>query len=403
MSADPGILAGLDALEKSTNAEVLERDTEIRCLVAALIGQMNMAIVGPPGAGKSYMVDTLAALIDGFGTEDYFRSQVGRRTEPDDLLGSYTLESLRAGRRRRDTTRKLPNAKVAAISEFWRAPDAATDDLRSILQEHVFYNGGDPQPTHLSTLVVESNEMPEASHALADRFTFWVVVKHLVSHSNRKIMLARAAERLAAVGNTYQPVVEPVIAWTDIERAQREVSGIAIPEAIRDALAELWASLAAAGIYPSDRRLNSCLGVMQAEAYRAGRDEVTTADMALLPHVLRWAKPDQLPKLQRLVYAVCSPFDLQALTLSDRIDKLTSDYQDALAVPDVPTRKRRLIGVHMDVAGDRRTSRKGVTQDLVALRDSAAAGGHQLMLYPALAERARGLARQLTAALEALE
>lgn len=396
-------LAGLDALEKSAGAEVLERDIEIRCFIDALLGRLNMAVVGPPGSGKSYMVDVMAALIDGFGPEDYFRSQVGRRTEPDDLLGSYTLESLRAGRRRRDTTRKLPNARLAAISEFWRAPDSATDDLRSILQEHVFYNGGDAQPTQLCTLVVESNEMPEASHALADRFTFWLVVRHLVSPANRKIMLARAAERLAAVGNTYQPVVAPVIAWADIEAAQREVAAITVGEQVRDALGDLWTGLHREAIYPSDRRLNACLGVMQAEAYRAGRDEVTTDDMALLPHVLRWAKPDQMPKLQRLVYAISSPHDLLALDLSDRIDKLAGDYKRALAEPDVSARKRRLIATHMDVAGDRRTGRNGVTQDLVALRDTAESEGRQLSLYPALASRARGLARQLAATLEAIE
>jgi MoxR-like ATPase len=196
------VRTSLARLEEAAKSEVLERDIEIRCLIASLLARLHMAVVGPPGSGKSFMVDTVAALIDGFGTEDYFRSQVGRRTEPDDLLGSYTLESLRAGRRRRDTTRKLPNAKVAVISEFWRAPDAATDDLRSIMQEHVFYNGGDAQPAPLCTLVVESNEMPESAHALADRFTFWLVVGHLVSHANRKAMLARAAERLHAVGNT---------------------------------------------------------------------------------------------------------------------------------------------------------------------------------------------------------
>lgn len=396
--------AALDALEKAATAEVLERDVAVRCFIASLLGRLHMAMVGPPGSGKSFMVDTIVAMIDGFGPEDYFRSQVGRRTEPDDLLGSYTLESLRAGRRRRDTTRKLPNAQVAVISEFWRAPDAATDDLRSIMQEHVFYNGGDAQPAPLCTLVVESNEMPEPAHALADRFTFWVFVAHLVSNTNRRLMLARAAERLHAVGNTHQPVVDTVISWDALLHAQDAVAAIAIPDNTHDALAGLWTTLGDEGIFPSDRRLNSCLSVMQTEAYRAGRDYVVVEDMVdLLPHVLRWAKPDQLPKLQRYVYAVASPFDLRAMDLSDRLDKLGEDYRSALTVTDVPTRKRRLMALHVDVAGDRRTSRQGFTQHLVALRDEALRAGRPLSLYAPLTARARTLAHQMADTLEALE
>jgi MoxR-like ATPase len=360
-----------------------------------------MVVLGPPGTGKSFMVDTVVAMIDGFGPGDYFRSQVGRRSDPADLLGVHTLAALNEGRFERNTTNMLPEASVAVIGEFWRAPDSATDDLRSILNEGVFYNGR-PQQVPLCTLVVDSNEMPEAGHALADRFTFWLMVKPIMGLGNVKTMLAGATQRLHAVGTTNRPVVEKVIGWKDILKAQGAVAAVAIPDSIHTALAELRAQLAGAGIYPSDRRLVSCLGVMQAQAYRAGRSEVSTEDMALLAHVL-WTKPADLPKVQRLVYTISSPFDLRAMDLSSRVEAMATRYTDVLAIADVVTRKQRLLALHVEISGDKHSGRKGLGHDLTALREEATAAGKPLALYPALAAQAKSLGRSLLTSLEALE
>jgi hypothetical protein len=181
------------------------------------------------------------------------------------------------------------------------------------------------------------------------------------------------------------------------------VSAVKIPADIHVALADLWSALAREGIYPSDRRLNSCLSAMQAEAYRAGREEVSVDDMTLLPYVLRWAKPDQLPKLQRLVYAVSSPYDLRALDLSDKIDKMSQEYEQLLTVADVPNRKRGMIGLHVKVSGDRKTGRTGIGHDLKKLRESAAADGRQVALYAPLAARAKALGQRILDTLESME
>lgn len=402
MTTHEEIRALLDRLEEAANSVLMERQVEIRCLINALLARLHIAIIGPPGAGKSFMVDTVVGLIGGFGPEDYFSSQLGRRSEPDDLFGSYTLESVRAGRYRRDTTRKLPNARVAVIKEFWRAPDAATDDLKSILQERIFYNGGDAQPCELCTLVIDSNEMPESGHALADRFTFWLITRPIMGVGNVKTMLAGATERLHAVGTTNRPVVSPVIAWSAILQAQEAVAAVKIPEGIHTALANLRSRLATAGIFPSDRRLVSCLSVMQAQAYRAGRLEVVSEDMDLLAHVL-WTKPAELPKVQRLVYTVSNPYDLRALDLGDDVAKCAREYEALLLVTDVPTRKRGLMSLHVRISGDRRTGRLGIGNHLKTLKEEAEANGKPVTLYPALAAQTKALGMQLLETLKALE
>lgn len=392
-----GIQEALVDLRTAANVALLEREVEIDCLINALLSRSHICMLGTTGVGKTFLSDTFVALIRGIDGEEYFRSQLGRRSDPADILGPHSLPALNAGRWERDTTRKLARAKLAIIGEFWKAPDSARDDLLSILNEGIFYNGGIAEECPLSTLIVDSNEMPEPGHPLADRFTFWVITPPIAGRGNVLAMLQGAAERLRTVGTTTHPFVTPVIGWPEIRIAQHEVTQVKIPDEVLTALVDLRFKLNEAGIFPSERRLVSCLGVLQAEAYRAGRSEAGAEDMTLLAHVL-WTKPTELVTVQRQIFAVSSPLDLKLLELSDAIEALDAEYSRALAISDAPTRKRRLIQLQIQLVGDvdpdtGALKKRGYAHDLVDTRD--AAGGRTLALYAPLAARMRGLGDRL--------
>ena len=54
------ISKGLKTIEKELNSAYLERKMEIRALIITLLANENIALVGPPGVGKS-------ALLGSFG------------------------------------------------------------------------------------------------------------------------------------------------------------------------------------------------------------------------------------------------------------------------------------------------------------------------------------------------
>lgn len=380
------IRARLAELEATANLVVLERQVEIACLINALLSRTHVSIVGTKGIAKTFLTDTLVGLIGGLGPEDYFKAQLGRRSDPADLLGPYTPAALREGRFSRHTAHKLPRARIAHVAEFWKAPDSARDDLLTILNEGWFFNGQAPEDCPLTTMIADSNEMPEGDHPLADRFTFWLVSTPIKGKGNVETMLRGAVDRLHATGTTRRPHVTPMITWAEIEQAQREVAAMPVSDEAITALQTLWSQLADAGINPSPRRLVACLPVMQANAWRSGSGVTSTDDMGILAHVL-WTKPSQLPTVQRHIYEVASPLDIEALDLSVLVEELRSSY-DALAnTPDRDTRKSLALPLH-----DRATA---VGEALLDIKARADAAGRRLDLFVPLSNELADLGRKL--------
>lgn len=384
---DLSIPEKLKAVEASANAQVFERPIETACLINALVSRSHVSVIGVPGVAKTFLADAIVGLIGELGPHDYFKTQLGPRSDPADLLGPHSPLALREGRFSRNTAHKLPRARIAHISEFWRAPDSARDDLLSIMNEGLFYNGEDPEDCPLSLLIADSNTMPEAGHALADRFTFWLVTKPIQGRGNVEAMLRGAVDRLASIGTTRRPSIsDPLITWAEIEQAQAEAARIPVSAAAINALAELRGSLISEGVMPSDRRLVACLPVMQAEAYLAGASVADLSHMKRLSNVL-WTKPQDQPKVLRLIYGVSSPRDLQVLDLGDAVKDLVVSYGQIASLADVATRKRRALELHERVTA--------VGNDLLNIKDAAVADGQAIDLFPTLSATLGDLGRRL--------
>lgn len=366
------VLALLALLEEQANAVVFERDVEVACIIAAFLSRNNVSVVGAPGVGKTFLGRVLTGLISGLDGDHYFETQLAPRSDPADLFGAHTTAALRAGQFTRNTEHMLPRARVAHISEFWNAPDAAVAPLNSMLNEGWFYNGGSRESVDLSTLIIDSNGMPPAGHALADRFAIWLVTKPLQSATSVEAMLRGADERTIATGTARRPNVDPVIAWAQIEQAQRAVARIPVGRDAIEALVRLRFKLADASVFPSDRRLVAALGVMKAAAFRAGRAEVTPDDMGMLVHVL-WTKPAEIPKVQREIYAVSNPLELLVMDLGVRLTEMQARYLAVVQMEDARDRKRNAVELHRKIMA--------VSRELVALRAQAKAANRRLDLY----------------------
>lgn len=377
----------LRAVKAAANGVVFERPVEVDCFVNALVSRSHISVVGTKGVAKSFLADTIVGLIGGLGPHDYFRTSLGERSDPADLLGPHSPLALKAGLFSRNTAHKLPRARLAHVGEFWRASDSARDDLLSIMNEGWFFNGEKPEDCPLAVLVADSNTMPSLDHPLADRFTFWLVTKPLQGRGNVESMLRGAVDRLATIGTTRRPNIEaPLITWAEIEQAQADAARIPVSAAAIGALAELRSKLANEVVMPSDRRLVACLPVMQAEAYLAGAKEADLVHMKRLSNVL-WTKPEDQPKVLRLIYAVSSPLDLQVLDLGDSVKELLYQYGQISTLADVTTRKRRGLELHERVTA--------VGNDLLDLNDAAVADGKSIDLFPTLSATLGDLGRRV--------
>lgn len=380
-----------EKFEAAANDVLLERETEVSCVRNALLTRSHVFFLGAPGVAKTFLSRVVVGLIDGLGPEDYFDWEMGRFSDPAEILGPHDPRELKQGRFVRNTSHKLPRARIGHIGEIWKTSSATANYLLSLTNERLFYNGGadGPERAPLCTLLCDSNETPEHTADLAalwDRMTFRVPTRPVQGRGNRERMLRAAAGRFAATGSASEPVVTPVLAWSDIEAAQEEVRRVVVGDVVYEALIDLVEELGKAGVVPSERRQVSCLWVLMAEAWRARRSEAVVADMAALTHVL-WSRREEIPKVQRLVFSVASPWDSEAMDLSDRVETLAVQVERLVRDAGTASRRRDALDTHERLAAE--------AQRLVDLKDQAEAAGQALQLLTPLSNRILALTRSI--------
>lgn len=381
----PTIPEKLTSLEAAVNGTVFERVTETRCLVNALLSGRHICMIGSPGIAKSFLTRTAVKYIDGIGQGEYFEWLLGKFDTPEAILGPHSLKALEQDHYVRNPANKLPVAKLAFISEIWKASTALLNVLLPIMNERLFYNNGSPVTVPLSTLVADSNETPEAATelgALWDRFAFRLFTKPIQDDGNFDAMLRAAAGRFAST----VPVV-PVITWDEITQAQQAVRQITISDDVYDALNTLRQALAKEGILPSERRFVECLPIIQAQAFRAGRSIADINDMRLLSHVL-WDIAAQQPIVQKLVFELANPLDKLAMEMMEDVESLARQIDELLRTSDNnQERSRKAIEVHGKL--------EEAANDLKKLRAQAKAEGRVSDIMEPLRQRILGLTRKL--------
>lgn len=375
-----------DLLEDSTNGIVLERSTEIRCCLNAVLSGRHVCMIGPPGIAKSMLTRTLMSLISDIVPGDYFEWVLGKFSIPEELFGPHSPKSLiEDDIFRRNTTHKLPRARVAFIDEIFKPSEALLNMLLTILNERLFYNGQDDPRVPLSTLIGCSNEVPDETSALYplwDRLAFRLFTKPLQNGGNFDKMLRQAAARGAGA-----PPAPPVISWDEVMLAQSQVRQVVITDDVFEALNTLWSLLGRENIHPSERRFTECLPIIQAQAWREGRATTDINDMRLLANVL-WTSKAQMANVTRIVAGIANPLDIVALGISDGVEDLSRQIQELLRNSDDEVlRSRKGMQIHGKL--------EQAAADLRKLREQVKEEGRKSEIMDPLKFRILGLTRIL--------
>lgn len=95
------------AVRRELGESLIERYEEIDLLLTGLIAGEHLLLVGPPGCGKSLLIDSLMRWTHG----SKFSCLLNRFSMPEELLGMYSLSELKADKFVRITTNKWPATK----------------------------------------------------------------------------------------------------------------------------------------------------------------------------------------------------------------------------------------------------------------------------------------------------
>jgi MoxR-like ATPase len=261
----------IQALRGSLRGQFIDRDDAIDGILAALLADEHVFLLGPPGTGKSALAAAVCKSIKGGKT---FNVLLTKTTVPDEVWGPVDLMAFDQGRFERRTENYLPTATVAFLDELWRGSSPILNGLLRAVNERVYEHNGKLKKLPLRMVIGASNSLPESNDldALYDRFALRFVIGRVKGRMGRDRLLRMKGH----------PTTTASLTLKDLDAARAEVNAVQVSDAMFDRLLSVWDDLSSAGHDISERRWRQLVKLLRAKAYLEGRSEIEPADLTLV-------------------------------------------------------------------------------------------------------------------------
>jgi MoxR-like ATPase len=281
----------------------------------------HVFMIGSPGVGKSYAMDTWVSCIE-LMPEAFFDYLLHQFSTPDELVGEYDIKKLLSQHiKERGIEGYLPYAIFAILDEIWKAGPVTTM-LFKITNERKFRNGTKMVDCPLITAITASNEYPsnKMDAPLWDRLLFRFKVEAVWDPDGIKAI--QAAKRI-----TWNP---EKLTLKEIYLAKAAVWAVEVPKDVEEAMIAIHVALFRAGIELSGRRRDKMYSVIRANAWLNGRDVAAMEDIAAIWSCC-WEDDKQIKQVRKLI-AKISNFELDKLMT--QLDVATDLYQRGRKIID---------------------------------------------------------------------
>jgi MoxR-like ATPase len=278
--------AARDFIDKFSSS-FIERDRESKALLLATVAELPVVLLGPPGTGKSMMINTFSKACQG----EYFQYLVTRFTTPDELFGQFKISALKKDKLERAWKGTMVDSKFIFLDEVFKASSALLNSLLTALNEKQADVGTGRQDMQYELIAGASNELPEEGvglDALWDRWAIRLWVEGIASD--------QGFERLASDTNLGQ-----VTETLDMEHIKvlREARDSVDISGIMPTLIAARGKLMEQGIVLSDRKWVSIFRAIKAKAVLQGRMGATKKDIAVLT-CMAWNNQGQIPTVSQI-------------------------------------------------------------------------------------------------------
>jgi MoxR-like ATPase len=303
------------AVRRELGEALIERDEEVAILLTSLIAGEHLLLVGPPGCGKSLLIDSLMRWTHG----SKFSCLLNRFSMPEELLGMFSLSELKIDKFVRVTTNKLPESQYVFLDEIFRASPAILNILLKILSERVFDKGdGVARRVPLEICLGAANDWPSGDEgkslgALVDRFMLRKSVAPISSMAGRQKLLWA----------NKPPEFSTNLSAHELIAARLDAQGLPWSKEAKQALEAILDELSRQGVKPSDRRQFKSIAVVQGYAWLQGAEDVQPEHLEILQHVL-WSDHEEAIKVRSVIMTIAAPVGMKVNGLISEIEQILS-------------------------------------------------------------------------------
>lgn len=329
-----GLAVELRQLETELNVFFLERRDPIRTTLTCMLAAANGFILGPPGTGKSLMLETICRAIVG---AKYWRILLDRQMGKEDSFGAHDIPKyLSGGGWSRDITDTFADAHLALLDECGNVGPAVMNAYLTIMNERQYKPNNSWIDVPLISAFGASNFWLEDMPAMWDRFPVRFTVDNMQDEGNFMLLMERAS------GNQPGPQITTTIDLADLQQAIKvDVPNVVIPPALIEAFREIRADLSREGIVLSNRRWVTMWPLVKGAAFMEGRTVAQDDDLAIMQH-MAWELPEHAELVRPLILGRTNPLVKVAMEWIKQIDSISTE---------VNARKGKAVTERADYAG----------------------------------------------------
>lgn len=292
----------------SLKGSFIDRDIEIDCLGTALIAEKSLVMVGPPGTGKSNLVNAFSTGL----SKSFFVYLLTRYTTPDELFGHFSLKELKDNDKYiRMIKGKLPDSDVVFLDEVFKASSALLNSLLTVMNEREIDMGdGTRMSIPMQLICGASNEYPFGDESLEALWDRWIFRLHV---DDVNLMRSNNFDRMVLDPNLGQ--FTSTLDYKHVLKLRENSKKVDL-NPVSEILAEINAHLHMNKIRVSGRRWRHCASVIRARSAMAGRTEAAPSDVRILSEIL-WHKPEQRSLISGKITELCAGRLMEALKIHD--------------------------------------------------------------------------------------